>query len=348
MNEKEQLKKAISKIPRVKLVDLPTPLHDCPRFSEAVGGVRVLIKRDDMTGLAFGGNKSRQHEFILGDATAQGANAIIHGAASQSNYSRQLCAACAKLGLKAFIVGKRDLRSQMVGIQGNLLLDHILGADVRLAEDQSKAKKELFEELRKQGYVPYTTDQRKDIVFATVAYTNCALEIHDQLAQLDAKADYVVLCSTSGTQAGLALGGKVLNMGYRTIGFRPSKGGNNEDIISSIASLANEAAEILGLDIRVEEDELENYEDYVGEAYGIVTKEGLDALQLLARTEGILLDPVYVGKAMSGLIDWIRTGKIASGKTVIFVHTGGIPALFAYNKELIEHGGYKIRIAEEE
>jgi 1-aminocyclopropane-1-carboxylate deaminase/D-cysteine desulfhydrase-like pyridoxal-dependent ACC family enzyme len=309
------------------------------------------VKRDELTGLAFGGNKSRKHEFIFGEAKAQGADCMIHGAASQSNYSRQLTAACAKMGMKAYLTPQRDQRSEVVGIQGNLLLDVIMGADITLVKakggkSQGQVQLEIAEELRRKGHKPYIVGHY-DSVLGTVAYAECGLEIYEQLEALGLKADYICMASGSGTQAGVALASIALGAGWKIMGFRPGPGGDNAAVSANIAKLANEAAELLKLDIIVEPEDVPNTDAYAGKAYGIINRAGCEAIELLARTEGIILDPVYVGKAMSGVIDYIRTGKIKKDQTVVFLHTGGTPALFAYNKEIVDEMGYSVKIVGE-
>ena len=289
----QELQAVIDRFPKTALAELPTPLHDCPRFSEALGGkVRVLVKRDDLTGLAFGGNKTRKFDLALGDAVANGATALVTGAASQSNHARQAAAAAAKLGMKCVLVNRHDHRSLM-GIQGNQLLDNILGADVRLVAEgvsQEDVKKEVMEELRAQGEVPYLIGRRA-VVLGTVAYVGCALEIVNQLEAMAAQANFICTASGHGTHAGLALGMKALGLPVRTQGFSPSRG-DNARRNAQIAEVANETAALMELDIQMTAGEMENTDAYVGEEYGIVTEVGLDALHLLARTEGILLDPV--------------------------------------------------------
>lgn len=338
----QDLQTVIDGFPRTGLAELPTPLHDCPRFSEALGGkVRVLVKRDDLTGLAFGGNKTRKFDLALSDALSEGATALITGAASQSNHARQAAAAAAKLGMKCVLVNRQDHRSLM-GIQGNQLLDNVFGADVRLVAEgvkQEEVKNRAADELRAQGEKPYIIGRRA-VVLGTVAYVGCLLEIVRQLEAMDAQSDFICTASGHGTHAGLALGVKALALPVRTQGFSPSRG-DNARRNAQIAEVANETAALMELDIQMTAGEMENTDAYVGENYGIVTEAGLDALHLLARTEGILLDPVYTGKAMSGVIDRIRTGEIPSGSTVVYVHTGGNPALFAYAPELIAHGDYR-------
>lgn len=212
--------------------------------------------------------------------------------------------------------------------------------------NQQQAKEQLAEELKAQGHKPYIIGHRAAVLGA-VAYVGCAMETHEQLTALGLKADVIALASGSGTQAGVALGVKALGMEARVLGFSPSLG-DEEARRRGIAQLANQAAEVLGLDTRLPPDEIRNTHANVGESYGIVTKAGLDAIELVARTEGILLDPVYTAKAMSGVIDQIRQGVISKDSTVVFVHTGGNPALFAYQPELVEHGNYTQRIVTEQ
>src|SRR5438128_106743 len=178
---RSDLRAAIERLPRVRLAQLPTPLEECPRLSEALGGPRILMKRDDLTGLAFGGNKTRKFDFTFADALREGADCVITGAASQSNHARQAAAAAARLGLKAYLVNQYDRRAEM-GIQGNWLLDCLLGAEVRLVApgvDAGQAKRQLAEELRAAGHRPYLIGERAAILGA-VAYTECALEVAEQ------------------------------------------------------------------------------------------------------------------------------------------------------------------------
>lgn len=337
------LRQRLTQLPQVKLIDLPTPLHDCPRLAQAIGVKRFLMKRDDLTGLAFGGNKSRKFEFSFADALAQGCDVVITGAAAQSNHARQAAAAAAKLGLKCYLVNRHDHRSRL-GIQGNLLLDYILGAEVRLVDgvDQQRAKEQLAEELKARGHKPYIIGERAAALGA-VAYVGCVVEMQEQLTALGLKADVIAFASANGTQSGLALGAKILGLDAAVLGFSPSVG-DEAARKRHIAACANQAAEILGIDTRLSPDEIRNTQQYVGERYGVLTPAGLDAIELVARTEGILLDPVYTAKAMSGVIDMVRQGAISKDSTVVFVHTGGNPALFAYQPELVEHGRYAQKV----
>ena len=332
-----QLRELIGKLPRVELAHKPTPLEACPRLSEALGGPRILIKRDDCTGLAFGGNKARQLEFTLGEAMARGADLIIHGAASQSNHCRQAVAAAAKLGLKTVLVLARDANS--VPIQGNLLLDYILGAEVRLVEASgpgpglNEIKKEVAEEYRAQGCNPFVIAPPISTTLGAVAYADCLLETCDQLHEREIQADYLVVSSAGATQSGLVLANKATGAGLKIIGIAPIRW--PYDTATDMAETANRVAERLDLELTVEPEEVYNTDAYVGEAYGIVTREGVEALRLMACTEGIILDPSYTAKALAGLMDLVQRGEIESDATVVFLHTGGTPALFAYAEELL-------------
>ncbi len=339
----KDLRAAMGRLPRVELAVLPTPLHECPNLSRKLG-IRLAIKRDDLTGLAFGGNKTRKFDFVFGDALAKGADVIVAGFGSQSNFARQAAAACAKLGLKCFLVNRYDDRARRVGIQGNYLLDFILGAEVWLVppEQLAEARRKLADELRALGHRPYILNDT-EAVLGAVAYAGCVAELAEQLPE---PAEYLVLASGGGTQAGVLLGVRALGLPTRVIGFRPSRV-PEATVKEQIAAIANEAARLMGLQLQVGPADVENSEDYVGEAYGVVTPASLDAIELLARTEGILLDPVYSGKAFSGLVDYVRRGIIPAGSRVVFLHTGGQPALFAYAQEFIEHGGYRMRVVED-
>jgi len=351
---KAELQEAISKLPRIRLANLPTPLEECPRLSKALGGPRILIKRDDLTGLAFGGNKARKYEFIMGRVKEIGADTIIHSTHPLSNEARQLSAAAAKLGISVYLVSLWDMKSRRV--QGNLFLDYLLGANIIFSNwFHRNFKKELAETLCKKGHKPYIIGHYDDVL-GTIAYVNCALELHDQLEELGLTPDYLVLASGGSTQAGLILGAKILQQNYKIIGFRPVKtgyqkmglkmikGDDDAAVAFHISELANEAAKLLGFNVTISTKDVLNYDNYVGKGYGAVTKECCEAIELVARTEGVLLDPIYTGKAMAGLIDYIRKGRISADETVVFLHTGGTPALFSYNKELVRRLGYKSKV----
>ena len=328
-----QLCKKIAQLPQVDIGHFPTPLEECPRLSEELGGPRIFIKREDCSGLAFGGNKVRQLTFTIGDGVNQGADTIIQGAASQSNHCRQAAAASAKLGLKCYLRLARDNKSVR---QGNVLLDELSGADVEFVDasmgsELDAIKYALAEELKEKGLKPYVLAAPRSTALAAVAFAWCIAEIHEQQEAMGIDADWIYAASAGGTQGGLILGTRVLGMEMKPFGIAPI---GWPDRVERIRNAANDAAGILGLDLVINDDDVRNTDDYVGEDYGVLTPECVDALKLMARTEGIFLDPSYTSKALSGLIDHIQKGRISADETVIFLHTGGTPALFAYNEEL--------------
>lgn len=333
MKTADALIQKVNQLPQVDLGYFPTPLQECPRLSETLGGPRILMKREDCSGLAFGGNKVRQLTFTIGDAVAEGADTIVHGAASQSNHCRQAAAACGKLGLNCYLRLARDHKSIL---QGNLLLDNLAGVDVEIVDapfgpELDVVKYELAERLKTQGLKPYVVASPRSTALAAVAFTWCVAEIAQQQQQLGIEADWLYTCSVGGTQAGLVLGTKTLELKMKPFGIAPIVW---EGKLERMRTAANSAAELLELDTRVVDADIQNTDDYIGQAYGYLTPECIDALKLVAKTEGIFLDPVYTAKAMACLIDHIQQGKFGRDDTVIFLHTGGTPALFAYQEEL--------------
>ena len=324
------------RLPRLPFAHLPTPLEHLPRFSEALGGPRILIKRDDCTGLVFGGNKTRHNEFLLADAREQGAEMLVWGAGVQSNNCRQTAAACAKVGLDCHLILSRANHNDSV--QGNLLLDHLVGATVEIVDAQVGPELdaliiEAADKFRRQGRRVYGWDRKHVKARAAVSYVLCMAELVDQLQQQSIEPAAVYLCSSGSTGAGLVLGKAALNRSFALRHMLPIHWPWDEQ--EDMCRIANSTAELLGLDIRVDRSEIEISGDYVGRAYGIPTSEGMEAIRLLARTEGVLLDPVYTAKAMAGLIDHVRAGKFTKDQTLVFIHTGGTPALFAYRDELV-------------
>jgi len=317
------LRERISALPRVKLAFLPTPLHEVPRFSRALGGPRIFIKRDDLTGLAFGGNKTRMFEFLLARAREQGADTIVGGAGVQSNYSRQLVAACNALGFEVHLVLRRVRGRKDNEIQGNLLLDLLAGASVHIIDaspdEQRKAIYRLAEELKEKGKRPFVVRMANDEDLSpdVIAYADCFCEIVEQCSELGIQPTHLYVSSYDSTQAGLELGKAALGIDIRIVGIAPANWHHG---------YANQAAESLGLSCRVNTEDVYNTEEYVGEGYGIPTPEAIEMIKLMARTEGIFLDPVYTSKAMAGLWDHIRKGKLTKNDVVIFLHTGGNPS----------------------
>lgn len=334
MEAAAQLIQQVSQIPQANLGHFPTPLEECPRLSEALGGPRIFIKREECSGLAFGGNKVRQLTFTLGDAIAQGADTIVHGAASQSNHCRQAAAACGKLGLNCYLRLARDHKSIP---QGNLLLDKLAGVDVEIVDvpfgpELDAVKYELAKQLEIEGMTPYVVAGPRSTALAAVAFAWCIAEIAQQQQQLGIDADWIYTSSVGGTQAGLILGTKTLDLKMKPFGIAPIRWENKHE---RLRSAANDAADILGLNTQIVDADIQNTDDYIGRAYGYLTPECIAALKLVVKTEGIFLDPVYTAKAMACLIDHIQQGRLGRDDTVIFLHTGGTPALFAYQKELV-------------
>jgi D-cysteine desulfhydrase family pyridoxal phosphate-dependent enzyme len=334
---REALQSRIDKIDRMQIAHLPTPLEFCPRLTEALGGPQIWMKRDDCTGLAFGGNKTRQLEFIFAEARQQGADTIVVGAGSQSNWCRQTVAAACKLGMQADLTLVHGVKG--AALQGNLLVDHLLGADVTIvAGEDLQQLPPLLEEkaaaLKRQGRKPYLMNPfgLPTLSLSAVGYVNAYLELDAQLQQQDLEADYIYLAGANMTPAGLALGAKALGRKTKVIGITPIHW--DEDRSTDIARIASATAERLGLDVTFRPEEIHNEDGYVGERYGVMTPECRQAMKLVANTEGIILDPVYSSKAMAGLIDHIRQKRISENEIVIFLHTGGTPALFAYAEDL--------------
>jgi D-cysteine desulfhydrase family pyridoxal phosphate-dependent enzyme len=335
---RETLQARIDALARVRLAHLPTPLDHCPRLSAALGGPEIWVKRDDLTGLAFGGNKTRQLEFVFADVLARGADTVVAGAYTQSNWCRQITAAARKLGLEVSLVLLHGEKGP--ALQGNLLLDRLMGADVTVVDLDSmerlapllEAKAEELGRAGRRPYVlaPFAVDR---LALGAIGYVAAALELDRQLEEeAGIDPDYLYLCGANMTPAGMALGLKALGRRARLINIAPIRW--SEPRAADIARIANATAERLAVDLRLIAEQVESHDDYIGERYGVVTEGGREAMQLLARTEAIILDPVYSSKAMAGLIDHVRRGRIGRGETVVFLHTGGTPALFAYAADL--------------
>jgi len=325
--------------PRFPLATLPTPIQEARRLREALGGPRrsprILIKRDDLTGLAFGGNKVRKLEFLTGDALRAGATVLVTSGAVQSNHARTTAAAARVAGMGASLV----LTGQPEGptAQGNLLLDHLLGAEVHFAGDdpgaEAAAVATVMESLRQRGERPYLIPIGGSSPAGALGYVAASLEITEQLAALgEAPVRLYFPAGSRGTQAGLTLGARICGATYRLCGIAVS--GGEEEKKARAARVANAAAELMGAAARVGEEDFQTHQEYIGPGYAVPTPGCLEAIRMLARHEGIFLDPVYTGKAMAGLIDHIVNGEIDASSTVLFLHTGGTPALFAFADQL--------------
>ena len=326
------------RLPRIPIGIRPTPIEALPRLSAALGGPPIFLKRDDLTGLAFGGNKTRMLEFSLADALAKGADTIVTGMAVQSNYCRQMAAACAKIGLEVHLVLRPVRPIDQEQIQGNNLLQRIFGAHIEVVgvDDraaQAAAVQTTAERLRSEGKRVYIPRQPDTVDLDAIAYAETALEMVQQCRAMQLAPKTLYLAAADTTQAGMVLGLKYLESGIHAHGINPFEAGPER--ITEMLRMANQAAERLGIDVQLAESDFDNDVSYVGERYGIPTEAGLAAIHLVARTEGILLDPVYTGKAMSALIEDILAGKLDPDVPVLFLHTGGAPALFGYAEEVL-------------
>jgi len=320
-------------LPRVSLCSvLPTPLEEAFRLSQEVGGIRLFFKRDDLTGLALGGNKIRNMEFIFGELLQQGCDSVITTAGVQSNMCRATAAAASRLGLKCVLM----LRGSGREVQhGNLLLDELLGADIRFipTEDPYDPRVEVWleevrSELLEQGHKPYLLHLTgTTATVAACAYVDAAEELGRQFDDLGLNPDYFYVTAGSGvTMAGLVLGFKHLGRSVRLVGVSVSA--KNGFLTERIVQYANQTSEFLGLSTRVSAEDFSIYDQYVGPGYAKPYLEAEEAVRLTARQEGILLDPVYTGKCMHGLYDQIDQGAIDKNQAVIFLHSGGAPNLF--------------------
>jgi 1-aminocyclopropane-1-carboxylate deaminase/D-cysteine desulfhydrase-like pyridoxal-dependent ACC family enzyme len=333
------LREAIDRLPRFPLGHFPTPLEPAARFSQTLGGPQVYIKRDDCTGLAFGGNKTRHNEFLIGDALAQGADIVVWGAGIQSNNCRQTAAACAKAGLDVHLVLGRGGPAQGPDpVQGNLLLDHLVGAHIDIVEE--KIGVDLDDRIASEaarhaarGRKVYSWNRSHVTPLAAVSYALCVAEIVEQSQAEGWVPDAIYVSSAGSTGAGAVLGQVALGLETAIRSVAPMKW--LWDTQAEMAQMATTAGKLIGLDLEIRPDQVDITFDYLGPGYGEMSCGGCEALALLARTEGILLDPIYSGKALAGLIDDIRQGRRRAGEKIVFIHTGGTPALFASNDELI-------------
>ena len=324
----------LAKFPRLRITHSPTPLEPMKRLSEALGGPNLWIKRDDCTGLASGGNKTRKLEYLMAEALQQGADTVITQGATQSNHARQTVAIAAKLGLQSHIIleDRTGYTFDDYKHSGNVFLDHLCGAsvsEVPLDTDMNKAMADLAGELRAKGRKPYVIPGGGSNPVGALGYVTCALELMDQTNNMGLAVDHLVHATGSaGTQAGLVVGmyGGRSQIPVLGIGVRAAKAPQEERVFG----LACETAELLGVPGSVlREDVIANC-DYVGPGYGLPTPGMIEAVTMLARLEGILLDPVYSGKGMAGLIDLCRKGRFKKGENVVFLHTGGSVALYGY------------------
>jgi D-cysteine desulfhydrase family pyridoxal phosphate-dependent enzyme len=311
-------------ISRLKFAHLPTPIETLSRLSDALGGPRLLIKRDDQTGLAFGGNKTRKLEFLLAEARDHGANTLISGGALQSNHCRQTAAAAARFGFKCILVltGERPQQPS-----ANLLLDELFGAEiVHVADhkDRDRILQETFDRAVEEGMKPYLVPYGGSNATGALGYAFAMKELTEQ----GPHANWIVFATSSGgTHAGLLLGQRVFGYEGKVLGISVDE--SEEWLKKHVAELASLTSEKLGKRIEFPPAEVLANANYCSAGYGVLTELEREAIRLFATYEGILLDPVYTGRAAAGMIDLIRKGFFKRDDTVLFLHTGGQPALFA-------------------
>jgi len=328
----------LDKFPRVSLAHLPTPLEHLPRLSKHLGGPDIWVKRDDCTGLATGGNKTRKLEYSMAAALEEGANTVVTVGAIQSNHVRQTAAAACKLGLRCEVLLEHRVKepTDAYANSGNVLLDRIFGAKLREypgGTDFDKAMTEVADEVKQQGGKPYLIPGGASNEVGALGYVNCALELLEQASEQGLSIDQLVTATGSaGTQAGLIVGLKAMHSDIPLLGIGVNAAKDAQE--EKVFKLACETADYIGMPgILARENVVANC-DYVGAGYGLPTEGMNEAIMLLAHLEGLLFDPVYSGKGLAGMIDLIRNGELGNAKNIVFLHTGGSAALFAYSDQL--------------
>jgi L-cysteate sulfo-lyase len=348
----QDIRSRIARFPRVEIIHRPTPLRKLERLTETLGGPEIFIKRDDLTGLAFGGNKSRKLEFIIRDALDKQCDTIITWGSLQSNWCLQTAAAATKLGLKTILVlfKSYDLPP---GYDGNMLLERILGAEIRIMDPPARGKvvkmkdtmelmKEIARQKARKGHKPYVVAVGGSMVggdmerpLGAISYVDAFSEMLEQTSAIGFVPDAVIHATGSGgTQAGLMVGAKALTDACRVVGISVSD--DKDSFAGYVADIAGGVHRVLDLEPAPNRDDIVVLDDYMKDGYGIVNREVADVLRFFFVTEGIVLDPVYTSKAMIGLVDLAHKGYFKAGEKVVFLHTGGTPALFPNRDKLIE------------
>jgi D-cysteine desulfhydrase family pyridoxal phosphate-dependent enzyme len=314
----------MTQIPRLHFAHLPTPVEELPRLSAALGGPRILVKRDDQTGLAFGGNKTRKLEFLVAEAQEQGARMLISAGAVQSNHCRQTAAAAARFGFDCTLVLTGELPKDP---SANLLLDQLFGAhivNVVDRRDRDRILQETFDRATSEGRKPYLVPYGGSSATGALGYTFAMEELMEQ----NMTVDWIVFgTSSGGTHAGLTLGQRMFGFKGKVLGISIDE--SVDWLRKNISALASSASEKLGKRIQFTPEDVLANDNYCFAGYGILTDAEREAIKLFAQNEGLLLDPVYTGRAAAGMIDLIRRGFFRKDETVLFWHTGGQPALFA-------------------
>ncbi len=348
----ETFKERLTDFPRTDLILSPTPLQKIKRPSIAPAGGDLFVKRDDLTGLAFGGNKGRKLEYIVADAVAQNADTIVTWGGIQSNWCLQTAAAAARAGIRAVLV-LLNKSGAPAGDDGNLLLDHLCGATVRVLEidpgrgflsleDVADLVGPIIDEEKAAGRKPYLAPIGGSVVegsmkkpFGAMGYANALIELVEQMRSRDLRLDTVVHASGSaGTQAGLVAAAKAVAPNLRIVGI--SVASDRDTLRGKVRIIAEQLLETLAVDTEIEDNDVIVFDEYLDPGYGVLTPEISRGIAALAQSEGVVLDPVYTGKAWVGLLDFMKTGFISQNENVVFIHTGGTPALFPYRTQMMD------------
>jgi 1-aminocyclopropane-1-carboxylate deaminase len=330
---------SLADFPRYPLLFGPSPIHPLERLTAHLGGAAIWAKREDCnSGLAYGGNKTRKLEYLVPDALAQAADTLVSIGGVQSNHTRQVAAVAAKLGLKALLVQESwvDWPDSVNDRVGNILLSRIMGADVRLVAEGfgigiKSSWEQALEEVRAEGGTPYAIPAgASDHRLGGLGFANWAYEVQQQEAELGLFFDTIIVCSVTGsTHAGMIAGFAGQDRPRRVIGIDASA--RIAETRAQVEKIARNTAELIGLGRDLRDDEITVLEGWAGDFYGIPVRSTLDAIRLTGRLEGMIIDPVYEGKSMAGLIDLVRDGRISPDSTVLYAHLGGQPALNAYS-----------------
>ena len=322
----------LSALPRTSLGFFPTPIHPLPNLSARLGGPALWVKRDDQTGLATGGNKTRKLEFLVAEALQHQADTLITVGAPQSNHARQTAAAAAKAGLKSALVLRGTPPADRTG---NILLDDLVGAEVFWAGPRplDEVAAEVAAELRARGQRPYVIPLGGSNPIGAAGYAVAMLEFVEQSKSIDTHFDAIVFATSSGgTHSGMVLGARLGGYTGRVLGI--SVDHHADHLVPLLVDLATATARHIGESVSFSAADFEVNDHYLGGGYAVLGEPEREAIRLCAQTEGLLVDPVYTGRAMAGLIDLIRRGEFKTGQNVLFWHTGGTAALFAYSQQL--------------
>ena len=321
---------------KFKLGFFPTPLHALDNFSSGYPGYKVYIKRDDHTGLASGGNKTRKLEYLIGDALSQDADTVITAGAQQSNHCRQTAAACAIAKLECHLLLRGEPTAE---INGNLLLSKLLGANIHYTNEDKKGPglNMLAEKLRNNGLKPYVIPYGGSNLCGALGYAEAAGELKQQLSEQNLNIDYIFFASSSGgMQAGLILGKEKHKLNANLMPVSIDKEESNEfQLENSILEIVNEGKTALNINKEFTTNDIKLLREFNSAGYGILTENEKTAIHTLAKTEGVLLDPVYTARAFAGMMHYLKHKKLKPNSNILFWHTGGMPANFSYGQKLL-------------